>query len=316
MNNELGQRPAPIENASPLVQFIILMGFFLLFLGVFAIIGVFCITGIAHINIYDLRAMQDYSNPLLVEGFKVAQIVSAFGSFIVPAVVFALLASRNRMEYLGLKSMDKISTLLLGGLLMWCATPLINALADWNSHLKLPEAMSGIEAWMKDSQQKADALTEAFMGHQTFFGMLTNLFMIGLLAAVAEELFFRAVLQKVVIKWTNSIHWGIWITGFLFSFLHFEFYGFLPRMLMGVYLGYLFVWSKSIWVPIFAHFLNNGTAVIFQYFEDRGNLPKDVDQIGAQGSQWLWVVVSAVIVAGLMVVIYRIENKKVESVTR
>lgn len=251
MNNELEQRPAPFETMSPFRQFLILLGIFILALVLFSLIGIVCIIGIGHVSLYDIQGMSNYSNPQLVEGLKVAQIISSFGTFIVPAVLFALLVSRNRLEYLGLKSMGKVSTLLLGGLLMWCALPLINAMADWNSHMKLPSFMSGLEDWMKDSEQKADALTLAFMGHQTFFGMLTNLFMIGLLAAAAEELFFRAVLQKIMIKWTNNIHWGIWLTGILFSALHFEFYGFLPRMLMGVYLGYLFVWSGSIWVPYF-----------------------------------------------------------------
>jgi membrane protease YdiL (CAAX protease family) len=317
MNNELEQRPAPIENTSDFAQFSILIGFFLLFLGLFAIIGVVCILGISHLSVFDLKAKEDagdFSNPLLVQGLIVAQIISEFGTFILPAIVFAFLASRKRLDYLSLNRLGKMSTLLLGGLLMWCALPLINIMSEWNSHMVLPPFMSSIENWMKNAQQTADKLTEAFMAHQSFSGMLVSLFMIGVLAPIAEELFFRAVLQKIMIKWTNSIHWGVWISGILFSALHFEFYGFLPRMLMGVYLGYLFVWSGSIWVPIFAHFLNNGTAVIFQYLEDRGNLPKNFDQVGTQASEWTYVVGSAVIVAVLMFLIYRIEHRKAETI--
>ncbi len=200
--------------------------------------------------------------------------------------------------------------MLLGGLLMWCAVPLINYLAALNSHLSLPSFMSSIEQWMKDSEQKADALTNAFMEHQTISGLILNLFMIGLLAAFCEELFFRATLQKIMIQWTRNVHAGIWITGALFSFLHFEFYGFLPRMLMGVYLGYLFLWSESLWVSVFAHFLNNATAVVFAFFEERTIVPKDSDQIGSDSSQVVYVLISSVLVALLLLLIYRIGNNR------
>ncbi|HXB10997.1 MAG TPA: CPBP family intramembrane glutamic endopeptidase [Bacteroidia bacterium] len=309
MNAELTEMPAPFEVLSSRRQFLILMGFFLICLVLFGLIGLVCILWIGHVSIYDVQGLSDYTNPEILLGLKVAQIVSSFGTFIIPAIVFALLASRHRAEYLQVNRLGKLSTMLLGGLLMWSALPLINYLAELNSHMQLPSFMHGVEVWMKDSEQKAEALTNAFMGHQTFGGFLVNLFMIGLLAAVAEEIFFRAVLQKIMIKMFKNIHWGIWITAFLFSFLHFEFYGFLPRMLMGVYLGYLFVWSKSLWVPIFAHFLNNGTAVLFSYLEERNIVPKTIDQVGTDNSQIIYVIASTIVVALIIFIIYRSENK-------
>jgi membrane protease YdiL (CAAX protease family) len=313
MNTELTEMPAPFEVLSPGRQFLVLMGFFLICLVLFGLIGLVCILWIGHVSIYDVQGLSDYTNPGILLGLKVAQIVSSFGTFIVPAFVFALLASRNRANYLQVNKLGKLSTMLLGGLLMWSALPLINYLAELNSHMQLPSFMHSIEVWMKDSEQKADALTNAFMGYQTFWGFLVNLFMIGLLAAVAEEIFFRAVLQKIMINWTKSIHWGIWITGFLFSFFHFEFYGFLPRMLMGVYLGYLFVWSKSLWIPIFAHFLNNATAVLFSYLEERNIVPKTIDQLGTDNSQIIYVIASTIVVALIIFIIYRSENKGSEA---
>lgn len=312
MNSELTQTPAPFEQLSPRRQFLTLIGFFILCLLLFALVGLVCILWIGHVSIYDIQGLNDYTNPDILLGLKVAQIVSSFGTFIVPAVVFALLASRNRAEYLQVNKLGNITTMLLGGLLMWSALPLINFLAELNSHMQLPAFMHDIEAWMKDSEQKADALTNAFMGHQTFSGFLVNLFMIGLLAAVAEEIFFRAVLQKIMIQMMRNVHWGVWITAFLFSFFHFEFYGFLPRMLMGAYLGYLFYWSKSLWIPIFAHFLNNATAVVFAYIEERNIVPKNIDQLGTDKSQIIYVIASTIVVIGLLFIIYKKEKRKVE----
>ncbi|NNM95263.1 MAG: CPBP family intramembrane metalloprotease [Bacteroidia bacterium] len=291
-------------------QFVILMCFFLAGLILFSLLGVLCITAIAHVSLYDIQGLNDYKNPALVLGLQVAQIVSSVGSFILPALAFAFLSSHNAGGYLQINNPGKITVLLTGGLIMWCAMPLINYLAELNSHLSLPSFMSGIEQWMKDSEKKADDLTNAFLAHQSFPELLLNLFMIGLLAAFCEELFFRATLQKIMIQWTKNVHAGIWVTGILFSFLHFEFYGFLPRMLMGVYLGYLFFWSKSLWVSVFAHFLNNATAVLFAYIEERNIVPKDIDQVGSVNSQIVYVIVSAAIVGLLVFLLYRITHPK------
>jgi len=183
-------------------------------------------------------------------------------------------------------------------------------MGELNSHLKLPDSMQDIQNWMKAKEDEAGTLTNAFMEHQSLKGLLLNLFMIGFLAAVAEELFFRATLQQLVIKATGNIHAGVWLTGILFSAIHLEFFGFFPRMLMGVYLGYLFVWSKSIWVPIFAHFINNATVVFLMYLEERNLLPKKFDEIGTSNAQIGYVIISTVVVGVLMMLIYRIEHKK------
>lgn len=287
-----------------------LIGVFILFLLLFSLIGAVIIVQVGHVSIFDIQALNDYSNPQLVKALKIAQIVSSFGTFIIPVILFVMMASYDRLAYLKLNTPARPATVILGGILMLLALPAINWMAELNSHLQLPAALQRIETWMKDSEQKAEALTNAFIGHQDFMSLLTNLFMIGLLAAVAEELFFRGALQRVLIEWTKSVHWGIWIAGFLFSFLHFEFYGFLPRMLMGVYLGYLFVWTGTIWAPILAHFLNNSTALFFAYFEDKGMLPKDIDQVGSDNSQIVYVIISVVLVGLGMWVIYRMEKKE------
>ena len=150
------------------------------------------------------------------------------------------------------------------------------------------------------------------MKGQSIAGLVLNLFMIGFLAAFAEELFFRGVFQKIILKGTGNIHIAVWVTGIVFSAVHMEFFGFLPRMLMGVYLGYLFVWSKSIWVPIFAHFVNNATVVILTFLEERNIMTSKVEDLGTQSSEMSYVLVSVLLVAILMFVIYKTEHRKAE----
>ncbi|HTB06593.1 MAG TPA: CPBP family intramembrane glutamic endopeptidase [Bacteroidia bacterium] len=310
MNNEIRQRPAPFENVNPFGQLSFLLGIFFICLIIFALLGALCIVEIGHVSLLDMDKINDYNNPQLILGLKIAQIISSFGTFIVPAVLFAFLASRKRGDYLMTNRGGKPITFILAGLLMLCASPFINYLSEINSHMKLPYFLHDLEAWMKESESKAEVLTNAFMAKQSFGDFVLNLFMIGLLAAVSEELFFRSVLQKIMINWTRNVHVGIWLTGALFSALHFEFYGFLPRMLMGVYLGYLFVWSGTIWVPVFAHFVNNGTAVLLAYLEDHNAIKKGIDEVGSQNSDTPYIIGSTIIIAVLLFFIYKIENKR------
>ncbi len=262
------------------------------------------------LNLLALSSTDKFDDPEILKGLKILQILSAIVIFIVPAVVFAFLVSRKGLEYLQVNRLGKISVLLLGGIVMFTASPIINFLAEINNHLQLPQWLHSIEEWMKDSEAKDDALTNAFIGHQNFYDLIVNLIMIALVAAISEELFFRGVLQKIIIKLTKNTHAGIWITGAIFSAIHIQFYGFLPRMLMGVYLGYLLVWSGSLWAPVTAHFINNALAVLFAYLEERKIIPDTVEKIGSQGTEYLYIVISLAIVTLLLMVIYRLSGRK------
>jgi len=267
------------------------------------------------VNLLLLQSPNAFSNPEVIQVLKFLQIISSVIIFILPVAVLAFLVSRRRMEYLQINRIGKISILLLGGIVMFVAAPLINYLQEINSYLQLPQWMHGIEEWMKASEAQDDALTVAFLNHQTFYDLILNLIMIALVAAVAEELFFRGVLQKILIKMTKNVHVGIWLTGAIFSAIHLQFYGFLPRMLMGVYLGYLLVWSGSLWVTIFAHFINNGTAVIFSYLEERKTITDSVEKVGTQAGDYWYIITSTLLVTLLLIAIYKLSGRKNEVVS-
>ena len=136
--------------------------------------------------------------------------------------------------------------------------------------------LNGIEIWMKNSEEKAKVLTDAFTEGDSLGVLFLNLIVIALLAALSEELFFRGVLQKVLIECTRNKHLGVWIGAIIFSAFHMQFYGFLPRMLMGAFLGYLFLWSGSLWLGIFAHFINNGMAVLIIWLINKNVIPENI----------------------------------------
>lgn len=160
-------------------------------------------------------------------------------------------------------TLPPILLIILGCATLLVSSPLIDLLNTWNQGLHLPESLKTIEQWMIASEQQAEALTKNLLNVNTWGGFLMNILVIALLAGIGEELLFRGVLQKIFIKWTGNIHIGIILTAVIFSAIHLQFFGFLPRLMLGALLGYLFVWSKSLWVPIAAHAFNNALVVIF-----------------------------------------------------
>jgi uncharacterized protein len=274
---------------------------------------IFQLTGKADLAVLNSNNLLD--DPDNLNLLKIVQIISEIFIFIVPVIVFVFLVAKRKAEYLQIDKSGKISVYLLAGLLMLVASPLINFMAEINSYLTLPPWLHGLEEWMKTSEAKDDALTTAFIGHQNYFDLFMNLIMIALVAAIAEELYFRAAFQKILVNMTKSTHAGIWITGAIFSAIHVQFYGFLPRMLMGVYLGYLLFWTGSLWVPVFAHFINNGAAVVFAFLEERKIISADADKVGSHGSEALFVLISTVLVIVLLVAIYRLSTRKTEALS-
>ena len=115
---------------------------------------------------------------------------------------------------------------------------------------------------MRQWEELAEQLTQTLLSSDRIDILLANLFVVAILAALTEECFFRGTLQRILSRFHAKPHVVIWTAAILFSAFHLQFYGFFPRMLLGAYFGYLLLWSRSIWLPIFAHFINNAIAVI------------------------------------------------------
>lgn len=125
---------------------------------------------------------------------------------------------------------------------------------------------------MREQEDLAADLTEKFLTMETFGAFLFNMLLIGIVPAVGEELLFRGSIQTLLHKWFKNKHVAVIVAAFIFSFFHFQFYGLLPRWILGILLGYLYVWSGNIWYPIWGHFLNNGMQVLLLYI---GQIPQE-----------------------------------------
>ncbi len=237
---------------------------------------------------------------------RITQIISQLFMFVVPPLLYAIMVKEHPMSYLGFRK-TSFSFLIIACAMMYAILPLNNVFAEWNAGLRLPESMKMIEDIMKSLQDKATEVIEIMLNVNNISGLAINLFMIAGLAAFGEELLFRSILQPFLIKAVKNVHLGIFITAFVFSFIHFEFYGFLPRLVLGLLLGYMFYLSKSIWVPMLMHFVNNGTAVVLYFLNNRGITNVDVDTFGQ--TQIIPLLISIVIMIGLFGLAIR-KNKK------
>lgn len=250
------------------------------------------------------------NTPEALNFLKYFQVLQSVGLFIVPPFILAWLYQGNIAEYLQLNRSTNIRVYLLATLALLIVIPFINFLGDLNSKMTLPDSLSGIENWMKSMEDAAQAMVEKFMKVESISGLLFNVFMIAVLPALGEELMFRGVIQKIFSNWTKNQHWGIWISAFLFSAMHMQFYGFLPRMALGAMFGYLLVWTGTMWAPILAHFVNNLMGVLGYYFINKGVIAKDVEEWGIGPEQFPLVIFSFVAVVFLLFLIYRNQYPK------
>jgi membrane protease YdiL (CAAX protease family) len=150
-------------------------------------------------------------------------------------------------------------------------------------------------------EETAGQLTEQFLHVDTYSGLVINILLMAVLPAVAEELSFRGVLMNLFpAKGDRVPHVAIWCTAILFSAVHMQFYGFLPRMLMGALFGYALVWTGNLWVPILMHFTNNAMAVLLYFVSMRMNWDmKMIDAIGTNDTLWLGVVSLVITLVGI-----------------
>ncbi|MGC9354338.1 MAG: CPBP family glutamic-type intramembrane protease [Mariniphaga sp.] len=301
LNAFQGMKPFPQLMFSAFVILVSFLSFLLI-----AMVLAIPLFGIS--SMMNIPAIGDLSDPESIRLLKYFQVVQSIGLFIVPPFVLAWLFHGQIAEYLLLNKKLTSTSIFLVAILVVFSLPLINFIGEWNTRMEFPEFLTGLEHWMKNAEENAAELTEAFLKVETSGGLLFNLFMIAFLPAIGEELLFRGVIQRIFTNWTRSHHWGIWISAILFSALHIQFYGFVPRMLLGVLFGYLLIWSGSMWLPILAHFFNNGFAVVAMYLIDNNILNAGVEEIGAtSGSQYV-AILSLALVFLLMFLIKK-ENR-------
>lgn len=204
------------------------------------------------------------NNPI----FSYAMIIaSSFGTFLLPAWILQRIEPYH--DYFPAKNYKLGFFCLLVTLFMVVFSPTMQLIAEWNESMVLPNGFQGLESWMRSKEDEMAELTKSMVMVDSWQLLLVNLFAIAVMPAIAEEYFFRGSLMNIFGRVFKNHHVTIWLTAIIFSAIHVQFFGFLPRMLMGAFFGYMLVWTQNIWVPIVGHFVNNGSATVMAFYYTR-----------------------------------------------
>ena len=212
-------------------------------------------------------------------------------AFILPAVVTMAIIYRRPFHVMGLDRVPSWLAIAIVIVFYVISLPAMNWLVEMNKAMSLPSWMAGIEQAMRTAEDSAAEVTQEMLNINSVGQLILCVLVVGVMAGLSEEMLFRGAMLRTMQDSRLGNHAVVWITAILFSAFHMQFYGFVPRMLLGVWLGYLFVWTGSLWVPIIAHTLNNSTVVLMSYLSNKGVIPEGFgDNLGlpAAGSfPWL-----------------------------
>jgi uncharacterized protein len=252
-------------------NFLVLFGFVLIGMAVGNVLAILVVALFTHTDANGATGLlnQLLNTPEKVpNGWNAMMILQGtvhFFSYLLPCLFFWFLIEKRNLSDFQHAKKPSTNVWLLVFILVLIFIPLNSQFIEWNAHMKLPEALSGLEKWMRDKEDQLAVLTGFLTKYDKFGQLLIALFVVVLLPALGEEMLFRGIIQrKLEAQWRNP-HVAIWVSAAIFSAIHFQFYGFIPRMLLGALFGYLYHWSGSLWLAVFAHFVNNGFVLVMMY---------------------------------------------------
>jgi CAAX protease family protein len=264
--------PQPI--AFPFQIILLLLSVFLMAIIFTAVAG----WAIAYIyGIQDFRYLFDGSanHDIPISLLLVVQAIGAAGGFIVPAIAYSYYNGESPREYYKLKSIPNLRLLGLGLLAILFCQPLIAWSADLNQLLNL-HWLGLFGQWLEEINNEVQSSYETILQINSLSDFAILFLTAAIIPAIGEELIFRGALQTILLKWTGKVHLAVWAAAFIFSIFHFQVYFILPRLLLGVGIGYLYLWSKNLWYSILVHLINNGLIVTMAYlFISGGGKPED-----------------------------------------
>ena len=254
--------------------------------------------------------LQVLENPSSVSGengiafLKYVLISQDISFFIVPAIIILIkLKPLNQTGISDLK-IPHLDEILLVVLLSFCIFPITNFTGQINAGMNLPDWLSGVEQWMIEKEDNIDNLLELLITQGTIGAVILNIVIMSVLPAIREELIFRGVFQKILYRLFRSGQAAVWVTAFIFSAIHFQFFGFLPRFILGLVFGYLFLWTRNLWLPILAHFVNNAVPTISASTRDLEKITSTADL-----SVWKQIIIIALPVLLSLIILLHFRNE-------
>ena len=228
-----------------------------------------------------------------------AQGVLLFSAFAGGALALASALGHRWADYFNPRRLGAGWWLLAAAALIVVILPFMSTLIAWNAGTHFPGFLHDFEVWARASEDRAQGLTK-FLTQLTSAGRLAvAVVVVALVPAIGEELVFRGVLQKNLGRWFSP-HVGVWLAAAIFSAIHMQFFGFVPRFVLGLVLGYLYLWSGNILVSMAAHFTQNAFQLVILYLAQHGQFGWGFDPDATDALPWTLVLPSALLTAGLL----------------
>lgn len=226
-------------------------------------------------------------------------------AFIIPSILTWKICFKA--EPLKCMEAEKVPSLKMIGialLIYALGIPALNQIVYWNQEMNLPDCLSGFEQWSRKMEEQAEEVTRGLLNTTAILPTLINIILIGGLTGIGEEFFFRGAFQRMLIRCKVNPHVAIWIAATVFSALHFQFFGFIPRLLLGAFFGYLYWWSGNIWINALAHALNNSLVIVTTWCINKGIMSEDFEMLGVTESGVPSIAVISAIAVCFMIYFY------------
>ncbi|GAA0530654.1 CPBP family intramembrane glutamic endopeptidase [Chitinophaga japonensis] len=279
-----------LKQSSPSIQFATFLG---IFIGFMLLYGTFLYTGFPALSGYTIEQLQSSgaTGPKVIGYLKLVQFLYTLIVYLVPALLFAYLTDPKPAAWLGLHKRPRALPVILSILIMYCSLWAVDLTAEWNRSWDVP-------ASMRQMEEQADQLVERMLQMPRVTDLLINLLLIAVLPAIAEELFFRGVLQRLFTQMVKLPWLAVLITSILFSAIHMQLLGFVPRLLLGFLLGSIYLLSGNLWLSIAGHFLVNGIQVMAVYLYQVKVITEDPAKTGT--TSWYIGLISLLVTLSLL----------------
>lgn len=235
----------------------------------------------------------------------VAQTISQIIMFGLSIMLWGKMFEGSAYKFIEIKKKNTPYYILLSFLLVFIVTPFIDGIGLWNNSWTFES-----EQIYRTIEKTSTQIMQGFLMNTTPSGLIINIVVIAFLPAVLEELFFRAAMQKTMISLVKYRFLGILLTSIIFSLLHFQLFSCIPRVFLGLFLGYLYVISQNIIVPIIFHFINNLTVVVGSYLFYSNLIEFDINKLGSVYNPLLFII--SILLIGLIFIYEKKKEKKIQ----
>jgi uncharacterized protein len=241
-----------------------------------------------------------------IDLLKWLQLLASVFTFVFPVFMLALVIRQERLRFFNLHRHINYIQAINVVILFIVTVPLVGISAVLNNYILDFQFLAEFKAASLAKEKLLEDLIKSFFLDKSIGGLITNLIVVALSAAVTEEIFFRGTIQRLFHENIKSIHVSVWLTAIIFSAFHMQFSGFIPRAILGALLGYVYIFTGNLWLPILGHFVNNSLAVIGSHF----NIEQlnDVDK-NTKPNTMLYVI-SAVSIGVIVFLLIKIRNNE------